>query len=240
MKKKTLLLIISFVFLSCNRTSKVESRNSEKQTDSLSENKESHRNIGIEKIAELRTNYNEFKPDTISNLKIADFYIRTAHIMDELKIITGHFTNENIDFSSEEPIEDYGGARLLALNLENEIIYKSKGGGDIFLFEPHFYKNELNSKTIIICQEAFEYFCGGRAFLIENNKIKKIGTLDIESDEEETSLTDIIKITETNNQIIFEFNEDSLFVDPGGRKERKIKNNNTKYIYRENNLTFKE
>lgn len=40
MKKKTLLLLISFAFLSCNKTSKVESQNTEKQTDSLSVNKE--------------------------------------------------------------------------------------------------------------------------------------------------------------------------------------------------------
>jgi hypothetical protein len=40
MKKKTLLLLISFAFLSCNKTIKVEFQNTEKKTDSLSVNKE--------------------------------------------------------------------------------------------------------------------------------------------------------------------------------------------------------
>jgi len=40
MKKKTLLLLISFAFLSCNKTIKVEFQNTEKQTDFLSVNKE--------------------------------------------------------------------------------------------------------------------------------------------------------------------------------------------------------
>jgi hypothetical protein len=40
MNKKTLLLLISFAFLSCNKTSKEETQNTDKQIDSLSVNKE--------------------------------------------------------------------------------------------------------------------------------------------------------------------------------------------------------
>ncbi|WP_269222590.1 hypothetical protein [Flavobacterium sp. IMCC34518] len=40
MTKKTLLLLISFAFLSCSKTSKVEKQIADKQTDSLSVNKE--------------------------------------------------------------------------------------------------------------------------------------------------------------------------------------------------------
>ena len=40
MKKKTLLLLISFAFLSCNKTTKIETQITEKQIDSLSVNKE--------------------------------------------------------------------------------------------------------------------------------------------------------------------------------------------------------
>ena len=40
MKKKTLLLLISFAFLSCNKTNKVETGNNDKQIDSLTTSKE--------------------------------------------------------------------------------------------------------------------------------------------------------------------------------------------------------
>ena len=40
MKKKLFLLLISFAFLSCNKTSKVEKQIADKQVDSLSANKE--------------------------------------------------------------------------------------------------------------------------------------------------------------------------------------------------------
>lgn len=62
---------------------------------------------------------------------------------------------------------------------------------------------------------AFEYFFGGEAFLLENNKIRYIGNLDIESDDMEKSLTDIINIEEANNDIIFSFKSDSLLLKPG-------------------------
>ncbi|MGD1318325.1 hypothetical protein [Chryseobacterium sp. 2R14A] len=85
---------------------------------------------------------------------------------------------------------------------------------------------------------AFEYFFGGEAFLLENNKVRYIGNLDIESDDMEKSLTDIINIEEANNDIIFSFKSDSLLLKPGS-DDILIPNNNVRYIYNNSQLTMK-
>ncbi|MFV0305036.1 MAG: hypothetical protein ACK5IC_06115 [Moheibacter sp.] len=223
------LMLLILLFTSCYNTEK----NIKKENNA---EKKKYAN----QILNKEIKFYEFKPDSLSeNIKIDSFDLRKAYKIDKLKIIIGSFTNEKIDFSKEEKLDDYGGVRLLTLNQKNEMTYKSKGGGDIYLFEPHFYKNDHNNKVLIICQLAFEYFCGGKAFLIENNKIKRIGTLDIESNDMEISLTDIIEIKEEEkNKIIFDFKSDSLLIEPGGGNEKLIKNSGIKYIYEKNKLTL--
>lgn len=85
---------------------------------------------------------------------------------------------------------------------------------------------------------AFEYFFGGEAFLLENNKIRYIGNLDIESDDMDKSLTDIISIEELKNDIIFSFKSDSLLLKLGS-EDILISNNNTRYIYNNSKLILK-
>ena len=69
MKKKTLLLLISFAFLSCNKTIKVEFQNTEKQTDFLSVNKET-----LKSETETKT---ESKTQNWYDDLIADYIIKS-------------------------------------------------------------------------------------------------------------------------------------------------------------------
>ncbi|MEX0315647.1 MAG: hypothetical protein AB3N18_15835, partial [Allomuricauda sp.] len=118
-------------------------------------------------------------------------------------------------------------------------IYQSNRYGEPYLFKPHFYKSNVSGKTIIICQLAYEYFFGGEAFIFENGKIKNIGRLDIEPTSEENYLTEIIRIKEIANEIIFSFDSDSLLLEPGSG-DILIENNGVTYNYIDGQLSLKK
>ncbi|MGG5207862.1 hypothetical protein ACQWU4_02860 [Chryseobacterium sp. MIQD13] len=173
--------------------------------------------------------FTEFKPESISGLKINGFDIEHAFSVEGNHIVTGNYKPIDGKMTLPDTENDWGN-RLLMLNSKNEIIYKSKGIGDAYLYEPYFYKNNQNGNIIIVCQQAFEYFFGGDTFLLEKGKIKHIGNLDIEPKNEEKKLTDILKIKESDKKIIFTFDTDSLVLKPGN-EDMIIRNNNVKYVY---------
>lgn len=173
--------------------------------------------------------YTEFKPDKIADLKIKGFDIEHAFSVEENKIVSGNFQFTDGKITLPDTEEDYGN-RLLLLNHKNEILYKSHGVGDPYLYEPYFYKNNRNGNIIIVCQLAYEYFFGGDVYLLEKGKIKYLGNLDIEPNNEEKKLTDILRIKESGNGITFRFDADSLVLKPGS-EDRTIKNNDVKYVY---------
>lgn len=217
----TQILVSALVLVSCSNEQQVN------EINSLSKTNQSEEEI----------HFNEFYPDTSTAFQLPDFEILSSHNIQELTILTGRFMNEEIDFSQEEPLDDYGGLRWLAINAKNEIVYKSKGGGDIFVFEPHFYQSKLANKTIIVCQVGFEYYCGADVYLVENNRLTFIGYLDIESDNEDVPLNDILQISERKNELKFTFEGEYLILEPGGEIEQRIKNE-VYYTYADSILMF--
>ncbi|KMQ64915.1 hypothetical protein ACM46_11960 [Chryseobacterium angstadtii] len=179
--------------------------------------------------------YMEFKPKTISNLKISGFDVSKAFSIGENTIAVGSYSALDGKITLPDTEENFG-KRLLLLNNKNQIIYTSQGSGEAYLYEPHFYKNNQNGNIIIVCQQAFEYFFGGDAYLLQSGTIKHIGNLDIEPNNEEKSLTDILKIKESKDEIIFTFNADSLVLKPGNEDIIIKNNNNTQYIYNHQSL----
>lgn len=173
--------------------------------------------------------YTEFKPDKISDLKIKGFDIEQAFSVEGNRIVAGNFQFTDGKITLPDTEEDFG-KRLLLLNHKNEIIYQSQGSGEAYLYEPYFYKNSQNGNIIIVCQQAYEYFFGGDAYLLEKGKIKYLGNLDIEPNNEEKKLTDILRIKESGNGITFSFDSDSLVLKPGS-EDITIKNNDVKYVY---------
>ena len=107
----------------------------------------------------------------------------------------------------------------------------------MYLFEPHFYKNKINSKIIIVCQLAYEYFFGGEVFLYENGKIDYVGNIDIDGNDEETSLIDILKVNEKNDRLVFTFDSDSVTYKPAN-DAILLKNNNIRYEYKDKKMTL--
>lgn len=223
--KKIIIYFIILAFLSCKKS---EETNEIVKPTPTSEKIED--TITIEE-----QEYVKFQPDSISDVAIKGFQIDSSYKIGNSKIVVGIYESIDGEISYPDTEKDWGD-RLLLLNDKNLITYKSKGVGETYLYEPYFYKNKSNNKIIIVCQRAYEYFFGGDAFLLENDKIKYIGDIDVEGKFDETKLVDILKIKETMNKITFTFDSDSILLEPGS-KDIYVKNNNIRYEY--NNKSFK-
>lgn len=198
---RIIYILLFLILISCNNTSnKVEEKLENPIVSVESEQKDDKHFENI--------NYLEFNPNTLSDFKLVGYDIEKAYKLGSKIIVTGYDKKTNPDAN-----EDWGD-QLLLLNTKNEILFKSKGVGDVYLFEPHFYKNETNDKIIIVCQLAYEYFFGGEAFLYENGQVEYIGNIDIEGKYEQTNLIDILQLNERNNEIFFTFNSDSITYKP--------------------------
>lgn len=223
--KKIALCFIILAFLSCKKSE--ETHKIVKQTPTS------------EKIEDTITieeqEYVKFIPDSISGVAVKGFKIDSSYKIGNSKIVVGIYESIDGEMTYPDTEKDWGD-RLLVLNDKNQITYKSKGVGETYLYEPYFYKNKSNNKIIIVCQRAYEYFFGGDAFLLENDKIKYIGDIDVEGKFDEDKLVDILKIKETKDKITFTFDSDSIILEPGS-KDIYVKNNNIRYEY--NNKSFK-
>ncbi|SHH60136.1 PA3715 family protein [Winogradskyella jejuensis] len=186
-------------------------------------------------------NYFRFQPQKIIQPNIPNFHVDNSYQLGASKIVTGHYKPVDGQIVAPDTESDWGD-RLLVIDANNEIIFKSVGVGDAYGFEPHFYKNNTNDKTIIICQLSFEYPFGGEAFLFDNGTTRYMGTLNIEGYDIEQSgekyLTEIVKINERDTIIAFTFKADSLVLNPGGKDQIIIKNDNVKYVYKASKLSL--
>lgn len=226
---KPILFSLFAFFVSCGEnTHKKEVAN---KNEIIAQNRDNH---NISTNSKLLITYYEFKPNILSGVSLKNFYTENAYVLYSHKIVTGYYLPKDGEFSEPDSETNYGN-RLLLINKNDTVLFTSMGVGDVYLFEPHFYKNDQTGKVIIICQLAFEYFLGGEAFAYENGDISPIGTLDIEGNDEEKNLTSIIEIHEKENELIFTFKSDSLYVNPGS-EDILIKNSGTKYIYKDKKL----
>lgn len=176
--------------------------------------------------------YYEFVPKALKDVKIKGFDVQKAYEMDGYKIVSGYYEPVNGKIRLPDTDKDWGD-RLLLVDSRNEIIYRSPGAGDAYLYIPHFYKNDSNDKIIVICQLAFEYYFGGDVFELEKGKVKFLGNLNIEvyDPDMEKFLADNIIIREKSQDLFFDFDADSLVLDPGGQKEEVIKNDSIRYVF---------
>ena len=216
--KKIFFLLFIIIALSCKKETNPD----------LYDTKEKKKTIDFENKSKEKFYY-QFKPDSVSNIKIKNVSVDYSYEINNNKVVTGNFepTDGKINYPDSE--NDWGD-RLFFLNEKNKVIFKGKGVGDVYLYEPYFFKNDGNDKIIIVCQLGYEYFFGGDAFILENRKIKHIGKIDIENTNMETKLIDILNIKELDSKIIFTFKSDSLILKPGS-EDIIVKNNDIKYEY---------
>ncbi|MBC9813056.1 hypothetical protein H9Y05_11305 [Crocinitomicaceae bacterium CZZ-1] len=180
------------------------------------------------------THFIKFDPDTIPALTINGFTSDYSFKIGQNYLVVGYYMP--VDGQIVPPdTEDNWGDRLLFLDAKKSIVYTSKGVGDVYLYEPHFFKSTSGDKIIVVCQLGYEYFFGGDAYLIENTTIRYIGAIDIENYRDEKRLVDILNIKSIDSTIVFSFDTDSLVLQPGS-EDIPVANNNIRYEYDYNAL----
>ncbi len=224
-----LIFLVSFIVSSCSETVKqVEDRT--KTTE-------------VSDTLAGKVKYYEFQPGSIPTPILDGIEIDYAYKIDFKKIVAGYYSPTDDGELSEKDSENDWGYRLFLLNDKDEVLYQSQGVGDVYLFEPHFYKNEENNKVIIICQLAFEYCFGGDVFIFEKGKVQYIGRIDVESfnrENQDVCLTDVVVINEDNNRLTFKFDSDSLIINPGGIDEEIKFNDGFQYIFENQEFKLKK
>lgn len=193
--------------------------------------------VEVEDGLEIKS-YPQIHPQKLENFQLDKFHVDLAYEFNGRKIITGNYIPEKGKHytSSTESQFDWGD-RLLLLDSANNLVFQALGFGDFYLFDPHFYTTEASNKIIIICQKAFEYPFGGEVFILEDDTIQHIGTLDIEGVEEEKFLTDIVNIQEIDNSLVFAIKSNYLALKPGEEFSTKV--SNAIYVYQSNQLVLK-
>jgi hypothetical protein len=183
----------------------------------------------------IKTNileFKEFRPKKIKGLQLDGFEIAYAFGLKGNKCVVGYETpNESND-------EGFGECVLL-LNAQNQVLFKSKGSGDLYLYEPHFFRSKRSSKIFLVCQSGFEYYCGADVFEYHNGRMSKIGYLNIEGTNPEVPLVGILQIYEVNERIYFSVTSDSLIIDPGGETEHITNASGIRYEYERGELVLK-
>lgn len=185
--------------------------------------------------------YEIFSPDTIdvNSFKIAGFDVDYAYDLgDGFKLVEGYYTPVDGKITTPDKESDWGD-RLLLLDSKNEIVQRTKGMADVYLYKPYFFKKENSDQILILCELAFEYFFGADTFIYEKGTLLNIGHIDIEpfSRLQERRLLDVLKIKETKGLIEFSFQADTISYSPGSHDEI-LPNKNYKYIYKNGQLSF--
>ncbi|NVK64585.1 MAG: hypothetical protein HWE22_08350 [Flavobacteriales bacterium] len=175
--------------------------------------------------------YFQFTPDSSTYRSNPKIMVDYAYQLDTLTFVGGY--DPIIDcgqFITDDTINGWGD-RLYVLNAKEEMIFKGKGVGDYYLFEPHFYKNHTNDKIVIVCQLGFEYLAGGEVFLLENGEMGYLGNLDVSGMDMETGVIDILQIAEMEDELIFTFQSDSVLLNPATGDPEFVSSKGLNYRY---------
>jgi hypothetical protein len=187
----------------------------------------------VEEPAELveEITFFQFTPDTSDFTLNPQVVAEYAYQLDTLTIVAGHDPITDCgQFIVEDTVNGWGD-RLYVLNAEEEILFKSAGVGDYYLFQPHFYKNDVNDQVMIVCQLGFEYFDGGEVFLFENGEVKYLGYINVSGPDMDTGLSDILNIQSKGDEFFFSFTGDSILFSPGSGDPEFMGSSDINYRY---------
>jgi hypothetical protein len=172
----------------------------------------------------------QFDPAKLDGFELDDFEINDVYKINSNNLILIAYSDGDLE-TSKNPSN--WGDRLILMKGDS-IVFQSKPVGDPYKYEPYFYKNSVNDKIVIICQLGNEENYGGEAFLLENGNIEFIGEINIENPKETpntNSLIEMIRISEVEHAIYFNFNSDTL-IDLRNDDWKRVKNNSIHYVYK--------
>lgn len=126
---------------------------------------------------------------------------------------------------------DYGRRLYLVRKKDGsfEDIDRTGGAGDSYILRPNFFIGK--GKILILAEIGTEYSWGLLVYEIVGKRLIYRGTLDaaVEGKEDADDPTPYAKVTYVNKGWVIAFDHD-LVLDPGGRKEQRIKRKGSKPI----------
>lgn len=183
-----------------------------------------------------KVEYVRFEPPQLADYELRGYDIQDAFVLDSLIVLEAYSDG---DLESSETPTNWGDRLLVMKN--DYIFFESTPVGDPYQYQPFFYRNNTNSKIVIICQLGNEFNYGGEAFLLDNGKMEFMGQIKIESPYEtpdNTNLIEIIRISEIEDILYFHFEADSL-IDLTNDDWNTVKNDNVHYVFKEHTFVLR-
>lgn len=178
--------------------------------------------------------YKQISIDSLVNVSYKDFDVHNSYRYKHIKLLFGAFKSQ-LDELSEHDTEPDSGLRLLVLDQNDKLIFRSKGQYDSNILKPKFYRLDDQSPIIILAEIGNEYSWGNIIFSMDEKGVKEIGEIDLAGINtqlnEYADISKVTKIEKVGNNLIFRFDSDSVIVNPGGRNEKVVASKGYRYIY---------
>jgi hypothetical protein len=133
------------------------------------------------------------------------------------------------------------GLRLRVYDSQMNLKFESPGQLDSYTYNPTFFKNQdLIPHTILLVHKSNEGSWGQDVYIIVDDQIKNIGSLEVSTWAEEPEwYSDIAPFTEikkSKEAIIFSFKTSKIVMNPLGPEEKLMNGNDLRYEYRDGKL----
>jgi hypothetical protein len=161
--------------------------------------------------------------------------VEYAYKYDELTYIFGSYSQRPDNL----PENDYDGIRLLVIDSDNKMIFRSKGSADSYSLTPTFYMLDNKSPIFILAEIGDEGGSWGNVvFMIQNNRVKSIGNINLAVPKKEDDLTtsvsnigEFTRIIKKGKEFQFDFDVDTVYFDPLGANEKAYDGRKIHYLY---------
>lgn len=236
--KNNLLLLIMVCFLGCNSSTKQTVENiSVADTVSNFAVVDSVSNAVVDSI------YSKVQPERLKIASYPNFKISYAFKYDKLRYIIGQYVQTPEDL----PKNDMEGLRLLVLDPNGKLVFRSLGSGDSYQMTATMYKLDNKSPKFILSEKGDESgSCGNAVFIVRNNVVEEIGYLDLgipKQDESDptpsiyfANIGDYTRIVKKGKTFHFVFEVDSVCLNPNSQKEIKLSGRDIRYVYDNHNF----
>lgn len=175
--------------------------------------------------------YIKFTPSEISSISYPNFDFLATYQYKDLTLLFGSYQSEPF------PKDDYGN-RLIVLDAEKKLIFRSRGAFDSRSFWPDFYKLNDYSPVFMVVEEGDEGGSWGLViFAIVGQEVKQIGSVRFVIPKNQAFrdfqfdyIGDSTQIYKTDNKYKFDFQVDSVTNGQYGENVKIIKSK-LHYIY---------
>jgi hypothetical protein len=190
------------------------------------------------------TVFRQFQPDTLTDFDYSPFDAFKSYKINGLKLLfggynTGDYVSDEVKDSPPYNTQNDYGLRLLCFNAEGQEMFRTRGMFDSRSFTPSFFISDDKKQVVILCQTGDEGGSWGAVvFLIKEDKVYRLGSVEEPYDTEKYSSRDIayfVTIKRINNILEFSFPDTLRVHDIYGTAVNLILDN-IRYVYKEGKM----